>query len=356
VAWLIHNWFWLLLALILVVLSVVVTRNVETRRYRVRLILSLLILEGWFYLATKATSLMELLLLGVLGVALMRVCMPALSHILAQKMADKATDAMFGEREPAPPTLERQTVNQLRRKRRPAEAISHLKAVLEKNPDDFESRFLLASIHVEDLRDLASAEREIKIIQDAKTISPALQALAGQRLKLWQDVFRMSAATSSAADRPESPSLQPVTAEPEPIIIAEGTSVPAVAPVYSHQTVGDLCRAGHYGSAILMVDQMIEEKPGDLKAWAMKARIHVQFLQQPSMADRAMRRILAAEDFSAEQAEAVNELAEAYAKTKEDAMKAGRLWRLMLDMPSVSPEQKTAVQIRLQQWHESNDR
>jgi hypothetical protein len=152
------------------------------------------------------------------------------------------------------------------------------------------------------------------------------------------------------------PKATATKAEPESAVVAEGTSVPEVAPVFSHQTVGDLCRAGHYGSAILMIDQMIEEKPGDLKAWAMKARIHVQYLQQPSMADKAMRRIMAAEDLSAEQAEAVNELAEAFAKTKEDTMKAGRLWRLMLEMPSISPEQKTALQTRLQQWHESNDR
>ncbi len=355
-AWLIDNWFWWLLALIIVVFSVVVIRHPETGKYRIRLIISLLVLEGWFYLATKATSIVELLLIGIVGVALMRVCMPALSHIIAQKMADKATDAMFGEREPAPPVLERRTVNQWRKKYRPEEAIAHLQAVLEKSPDDFESRFILATIYLEDQRDLPAAEREIRKIQKSPAISPSLQALALQRLKLWQDIFQVSARFSPADDKGDMPAVQPAKAEPETATKAEGTSVPEVAPVLSHQTVSDLCLAGHYGSAIVMIDQMIEEKPGDLKAWAMKARIHVQYLQQPSMADKAMRRIMAAEDLSAEQAEAVNELAEAYSKTNEDAMKAARLWRLMLEMPSVSPEQRTAVQIRLQQWHESNDR
>lgn len=345
-AWLIENWFWWLLALIIVVFSVVVTRHPETGKYRVRLIISLLVLEGWFYLATNATSIVELLLIGIAGVALMRVCMPALSHIIAQKMADKATDAMFGEREPAPPLLERRTVNQWRKKYRTEEAIGHLQAVLEKSPDDFESRFILATIYLEDLRDLPAAEREIRKIQKSPAISPSLQALALQRLKLWQDVFQVSAQPGSADDK----------AEPEPAANAEGTSVPEVAPVFSHQTVGDLCLAGHYGSAIVMVDQMLQEKPDDFKGWAMKARIHVQFLQQPAMADKAMRQIMAAPDLDAEQAEAVNELAEAFARTKEDAMKAGRLWRMMLEMPSVSPEQKTAVQARLQRWNESMGR
>ncbi|MGV3757002.1 MAG: hypothetical protein ACO1QS_16595 [Verrucomicrobiota bacterium] len=354
--WLIHNWLWCLLAVIIVVFSTMVTRHAETGRYRVRLIFSLLILEGWFYLATKATSIVELLALGFLGVGLMRVCMPALSHIIAQKMADKATDAMFGEREPAPPVLERRTVNQWRKKYRPEEAIAHLQAVLEKSPDDFESRFILANLYVEDLRDMASAEREIKIIQQAKTISPSLQALAGQRLKLWQDVFQVSAPPCSTDDKADMPVVQPVKAAPDAATKAEGTSVPEVAPVFSHQTVGDLCLAGHYGSAIVMVDQMLQEKPDDFKGWAMKARIHVKFLQQPAMADKAMRQLMAATDLDAEQAEAVNELAEAFAKTKEDAMKAGRLWRMMLEMPSVSPEQKAAVQARLQRWNESMGR
>ncbi len=355
-AWLIDNWFWWLLALILVVFSVVVTRHPETGKYRIRLIISLLVLEGWFYLATKATSIMELLLIGVVGVALMRLCMPALSHIIAQKMADKATDAMFGEREPAPPVLERRTVNQWRKKYRPEEAIVHLQAVLEKSPDDFESRFILATIYLEDLRDLPAAEREIRKIQKSPAISPSLQALALQRLKLWQDVFQVSAQPGSADDKADMPVVQPVKAGPEPAANAAGTSVPAVAPVFSHQTVGDLCLAGHYGSAIVMVDQMLQEKPDDFKGWAMKARIHVKFLQQPALADKAMRQLMAATDLDAEQAEAVNELAEAFAKTKEDAMKAGRLWRKILEMPSVSPEQKAVVQARLQQWNESMGR
>ncbi|HEY1170036.1 MAG TPA: hypothetical protein VGH19_01590 [Verrucomicrobiae bacterium] len=351
-AWLIHNWFWLLLAVILVGFSIAATRHAETRRYRVRLIASLLLMEFWVCLVARATSLTVLLPLGILGFVLMRLCMPALSHIMAQAMADKATDAMFGEREPAPPVLERRTVNHLRKKYRPEEAIVHLLEVLDKNPDDFESRFLLASIYVEDMRDLPSAEREIQFIQKSRAISPSLQALAVQWLKIWQEAFHAGAMELEGLRSPGAP--KPVVVETPPVetvsIPVEELPVPKPAPVASHEAVNELCGAGNYGSAMRMIDGMLGEKPDDLAGWAIKARIHVQYLAQPAQADNALRHVLDAADILPEHVEAVNKLAEAFARSKDHYMKAGRLWRKLNEAPSIPVEEKEVILSRLKTW------
>ncbi|MCD6052602.1 MAG: hypothetical protein K0Q55_4020, partial [Verrucomicrobia bacterium] len=265
--WLIQNWFWCLLAVILVVFSIAVTRHAETGRYRIRLIFSMLILEGWFYLVTKATSLVELLALGFLGVGLMRVCMPALSHIIAQKMADKATDAMFGEREPAPPSLERGVVRELRKQRRQEDAIKHLETVLEAKPDDFESRFTLACIYAEDLFDLPAAEREMKRILTVSTISPSVQAMARQRLELWRAAYQSGSEQARLVLQKQVPPHEAYAAanQPPPVPpVEEAEKKDEAAPepireiILNYQSVEDLCQAGNYGSAITMIDQIIE--------------------------------------------------------------------------------------------------
>ncbi len=319
----------------------------------------MLILEGWFYMATQARSLVELLLIGIMGVVLMRVCMPALSHILAQKMADKATDAMFGEREPAPPSLERGVVRGLRKQRRQEDAIKHLETVLEAKPDDFESRFTLACIYAEDLFDLPAAEREMKRILTVRTISPSVQAMAKQRLELWRAAYQNGSEQARLILQKQDPPHEAYAAanKPPPVPQVEAQEKPdKIVPepvreiILNYQAVEDLCQAGNYGSAVTMIDQIIEMKPDDLKAWAIKARIYVQFLKQPALADKALRRLTAAEDFDPEQAEAIARLADAFAATKEDGVKARRLWRMLTEAPSVPVEHKVVILARLRKW------
>ena len=298
-------------------------------------------------LVTRAQSLWDLLPVGILGCLLLRVCTPALSHIITQKMADKATDAMFGEQEPAPPALELQTVRKLRKQRRYEEAIQHLETVLQGTPDDFESRFILACIYAEDLRDLAAAEREMKRIMDAYTISPGVQAMARQRLEIWQETHRCAKMIlEGKMDPAEELVVQIEPTVSEPVI----PPVPVGNVAASYEIVEDLCNTGNYGSAIGIIDQLLKRKQDDFKGLAIKARIFVQFLRQPAMADKAMRQLMTAADMSEEQAVAVNQLAEAFAKTKDDEIKAGRLWRKLLEMSSVPEEQKILVRDRLDQW------
>jgi hypothetical protein len=99
-----------------------------------------------------------------------------------------------------------------------------------------------------------------------------------------------------------------------------------------------------------MAEVMLEGNPDDLVAIAILARIYVQYLKQPALADKLLRRIFAAKDFQPHQVEALDRLAEAFAKSKSDDVKAGRLWRKLLEGASISPEQKIAVQGRLERW------
>lgn len=357
--WLLYNWFWLLLAAALVTFSVVATRQPETQRYRVRLIISLLILEFWACRVTRTTDLSGLVGLAIIGFVLLRLCMPSLSHIVAQKMADKTTDAMFGEREPPPPSLERAKVLVMRKQRRYEEAVQHLQVVLEGSPDDFESRMLLAAIYAEDMFDLPKAEEEIGKLLDRQTVSPSVRAMAKQRLNLWQSLYR------GESEPAEAPKLPPVMEDydsaktPNPIVSAvqavnaKATPPPVDTAILNYQTVEDLCVAGNYGSAIAMIDKIIESERNDFRGLAIKARIYVQFLKQPAMADKCVRLLTAANDFDNAQAEAVNQLAEAFAKTKDDWIKAGRLWRKLLEVPSLSVEQKIVVQARLKEWQQA---
>lgn len=350
-----NNWAWWLAALGLAAGSTRVTQQVELRPHRLRLIVSVLLMEYFVWVA----SYVSLLAGSILFIVTLRYMVVAISHVLSQKMADKATDSLFGDREPSPPSLELKTIRHLRSRGQYHEAIQHLQTVLQATPDEFESRLLLATIYAEDLRDLLRAEEEIGFLQTFVTITPSHKEMAKQKFKAWREMaYARARPLDDEAVRPAGFAhtyTAPVKAKP--VMQPESGNRSRVSSASlnkgmppSYQAIEDLCATGNYGSAVAMVESILAGQPEDLKAWAIKASIYVRYLKQPSLADNALRKILGALDIQPENVDALGKLAEDFTRTKDDRMKAGRIWRKLLEAPSVTVEQKIVLQARLKEW------
>ena len=344
---------WLAAGAVLTGIGVFATGREELRRYRLWLVFSIWMMLAFVWIAVRVNTLAGVMLMFIALRVMMKVWAPAVSHVLTQKMADGVTDALFGARQASLPTLDFRSVKKLREESRPRDAIRHLETVLDGTPDDFESRFLLASIYAEDLRNLSEAERQIRKLESFATVSPSNKDMARQRLSTWKTAQGSAPAKSRGMQpatfhklpampaRPSVPSAPVLVQPPQPVVETN---------IASHQTVEDLCVVGSYGSAMQMLEAILAEKPDDLAGWAIKARIYVQYLAQPWQADKALRHVMDAADILPQQVEAVNKLAEALARNKEHAMKAGRLWRKLTEAPSVPIEQKVVMLSRLRKW------
>lgn len=344
---------WFFVAITLVAICIVLTQDDDVRRYRVRLICSVLAMEYFVWISTYVSLVAGTILL----VVTIRYMVVPFSHVLSQKMANKVTDSMFGDREPARPTLEFKLVREMRGKGKSEEVINHLQEVLAKTPEDFECRFLMATIYAEDIRDLSRAEEEIEALQKMQTITPSQKAMARQKLHTWREATyaKPKPVVKEPVYYREGDYHPPTT--PNPIIQAEpGTEpkrrdrlMPVNLPV-TYQSIEDLCRAGQYGSAVKIADVLLEDQREDLKAWALKASVYVRFLKQPSLADESLKKILNAIDIQPEAVEAISKLAEDYAQIKEDRMKAPRIWRKLMECASVTLEQKIVLKTRLSKF------
>ena len=227
---------------------------------------------------------------------------------------------------------------------------------MELTPDDFEARYWLATVYAEDLHNLAAAEREVAVIAGYSTIGPGSKEMARQRLATWKATPLAQLGPPKVVKKiqePYQPPTGPNAAVPDdmpPPLPTVPTAAAEEIMEVSHPSVELLFTQGKYGSAVQMLETMLAANPADLVGWAIKARIYVQYLKQPDMADKALRHIFGADDFQPHEVGAMQNLAEAFAMSKDDSMKAGRLWRKLLEAPSVSLEQKIVIQARLKRW------
>lgn len=347
---------WLIVGGLLIRFAISITEQEELREHRKALIFSLLLMELFVWVAVRVNSMVGVVLLGIVMGLTVRIWTSAVGHVASQKVADHMTDIIYSTGQPAPPSVDDRLVKTMRREGRPKDAIEYLRGILELTPDDFEARYWLATVYAEDLHNLAAAEREVATIAGYSTIGPGSKEMARQRLATWKATPLSQLGPPKVVKKiqePYQPPTGPNAAVPDDMPPPLPTAAVEEIMEVSHPSVELLFTQGKYGSAVQMLETILAANPADLVGWAIKARIYVQYLKQPDMADKALRHIFGANDFQPHEVQAMELLAEAFAKSKDDSMKAGRLLRKLLEAPSVSLEQKIVIQARLKQWSAS---
>lgn len=237
---------------------------------------------------------------------------------------------------PPTPTLERkQTIDyQLAREHRQAgrykEAIQCVNQVLRKKPEDFEGLLLLATIYAEDLDQMHLAEAAIKRILDSDDMRTGYKEYATSQLEAWQGPPVNSASHAS-------PAVVQIEAEPP-------------APVNELETAKEHHAKGRYGSAVEILQNMLNRDRNDLEALIHLALVYVDGMKDVPKAERWFEEILDTEKLAANHYQPLMQLAAAYAKHTDTVRKADRLVRKACESPLLSEQEKQLARLQVAEW------
>ncbi|HSH95309.1 MAG TPA: hypothetical protein VK968_14290 [Roseimicrobium sp.] len=306
------------------------TRKPGLAEHRWRFFVTLLAFETVIFILVRGSLGLGLILfIGLIPVTALLLA-PTLSLVLAHGVTSTILDGA------APPIvpLDLPQVGRWRKKGRTAEAIAHLKDVLNATPEDFGAYFQLAAIYAEDLNDYPEADRLVKLLLTKKTITDNNKLMALQKLEEWK------AASTGGSARRESLLIEETAVRKAGFGQSTADSATATANLSS---VNALSASGRYGAAVEMLEVLLKEKPSDLHLLTAKARLYLVKLKQPGQAEKIVRRILDGPEIREGDAQCVMDLARECSGQRDQRRNAELLAQKLFQSSVIPPERRIAA-------------
>lgn len=155
---------------------------------------------------------------------------------------------------------------QLRMQGRFQEAESILKPLLSEDPRNVDAAMMLMRIYAQDLRQPEKATEILEALEKQPHISPAHVEFARRYIGEWSQ---------------GKPKLEKVDAPPE--------------------SIDEMLAQGYLGTTIEILEQKIEEQPGDFDSWIKLAEVHALHCGNIQRAEKIVRQIEASPGFTPEQ-------------------------------------------------------